>query len=268
MDRSKKKRLRDLIYHASHYLCVCRCIACEEIIAENEVMCEECRAAFDMGCFASCGICDMPLSTCLCAESSLEGSGIRRHVKLYRYDTNDHDAVGNRILYRLKVRNVATCFRFLGDRLAQTTQKLIAIDDSYLVSFIPRTPSRVLDYGHDQSKEIALEMSLVLDLPMEVLFKRSIHARTQKKLTSAQARKENIESGLSLKNDITDKVKGRRVLLVDDIVTSGASMRVAAKLLREAGAREVIAVSVAIVSRVKNLKTEAEKNSRLPYYMR
>ena len=268
MDRSRKKRFRDLIYHASHYLCVCRCIACEEIIAEDEVMCDSCHSAFDMGCLVSCGVCDMPISTCLCTESSLAGSGIHRHVKLYRYDTNDHDAVGNRILYRLKMRNIATCFRFLGDRLAKTTEKLISLDDDYLVSFIPRTPNRVLDYGHDQSKELALEMSLSLNLPMEVLFKRSARARAQKKLKSVKARKENIENDLSLKKEVAEKVSGRRVLLVDDIVTSGSSMRVAAKLLREAGAREVIAVSVAIVSRVRNLKTEAEKNSRLPYYMR
>jgi len=268
MDRSKRKRFRDLVYRVSHYFFVCRCIACEEIIGEHEVLCEDCAEKFKMATLASCGICDRPISECLCTGTSLEKSGIRRHVKLYRYDTEDGEAVGNRILYRLKQRNIATCFRFLGRTLADITRRLIDPDDGYLITFVPRTPSRVLECGHDQSRELAFEMSLVLDLPMETLLKRSLRARTQKTLKSAKSRKENIEHSLLLKKGAEATLRGRRVLLLDDVVTSGASMRVAARLLREAGAREVIAVSLAVVDRSRNLKTEAERNSRIPYFMR
>lgn len=268
MDRSKKKRLRDFLYRSSHYLFVCRCIACEEIIAETEALCEDCAPKLTMAELVSCSICDAPISKCLCVGSALAHSGIKRHVKLYRYEPNEEDAVGNRILYRLKRRGVATCFRFLGARLAERVRALIAPDEDFIVTFIPRTPSRVLEYGHDQSREIALEMSFALDLPMEVLLKRSLRAQTQKALKSAKARKENIENSLSLGKNAAQAIAGRRVLLLDDIVTSGASMRVAARLLKEAGAREVIAVSIAVVDRSRNLKTEAEKNSRIPAFMR
>lgn len=268
MDRSRKKRLRDFLYRSAHYLCVCRCISCEEIIAEDEVLCEDCEPGFQMARLASCGICDKPVSGCLCATDALRSSGIRRHVKLYYYDPNDPESVGNRILYRLKVRNIATRFRFLGACLADRVRTLVRPNEDFFVTFVPRAPARVLDYGHDQSRELALEMSLLLDLPMAPLLKRSRRAHTQKDLKSAKARKENIQSSLTLGKDAEALVSGKTVLLVDDIVTSGASMGVAAGLLRKAGAREVIAVSVAVVNRTRNLKTEAEKNSRIPFYMR
>ena len=268
MKELKRSRLRDFLYHAAHYLCVCRCIACGEVIGEKEVFCEDCGREFRAAMLSECGICGKALSNCLCADTAFERSPIKRHVKLYRYASDDYEAVGNRVLYRLKKNDIATCFRFLGGLLARRVADLIAPDENFIVSFVPRTPDRVLEYGFDQSERIAKEMSVALGLPCVRLTKRKLRAKTQKALKSAKARQENVTESLSLRKHAVEAVRGRRVLLVDDIVTSGASMRVAAKLLREAGAREVIAVSVAVVTKTRNLKTEAENNSRLPFYMR
>lgn len=268
MKHFTKKYFRDLLYRAAHYFCVCRCIACGEIIGEKEVFCEKCAKEFRATLLSECGMCGRALSSCLCADSAFERSPIKKHVKLYRYVSDDYEAVGNRVLYRLKKNDITTCFRFLGGMLAERVTDLIKPDESYVVSFVPRTPDRVLEYGFDQSARIAKEMSVALGIPYARLMKRSLHAKTQKALKTADARHKNVSATISVLSKTESKVQGKRVLLVDDIVTSGASMRVAAKLLRAAGAREVIAVSVAVVTRTRNLAVEAEKNSRLPFYMR
>lgn len=262
------RRLRDLLYRACHYLCVCRCIACGEIIAEDEVFCAECAEGFEAALLSECGLCGKSLCNCLCADSAFDRSSVRRHVKLYRYLSDDPDAVGNQILYRLKKNDIATCFRFLGGRLAERVNALIAPDESYVVSFIPRTPKRVEEHGFDQSARIAKELSVALGLPFLRPLKRRRRAKTQKALPSVAARGKNAADSLLLRNGAEEKLRGKRVLLFDDIVTSGASMRAAAKLLRQGGAKEVIAVSVAVVTHTKNLRIEAENNSRLPFYMR
>ena len=156
----------------------------------------------------------------------------------------------------------------MGSELAEGTKGLLPIDDSYAVTYLPRTRERVAEHGFDQSLRLAQELGYALGLPLLHLLKRTRHGKMQKAISSSSAREKNASASLLLAKDAARLAEGRRILLVDDVVTSGASMRAAARLLRQAGAREIIAVSVAVVTRTRNLKTEAEKNSRLPWYMR
>ena len=266
--KSALRSVRKFVARASHYIFVCRCISCEEIIAENEVLCEDCAEEYRAALLSECGVCGHSLSHCLCIDRALERSGIHRHVKLYRYLTDDDEAVGNRILYRIKRFDVRVAFRFLGGELARCVRSLIdPTPEDYTVVFLPRTPKRVLHLGFDQSKNLATEMAEALELPLCAALKRKGKAKTQKALHTVRARNKNAEDSLRL-GKTAHAIAGKRVLLVDDIVTSGASMRAAAKLLRKAGAREIIAVSVAVVTRTRNLRAEAAQNSRLPFYMR
>ncbi|MBE6568238.1 MAG: ComF family protein [Ruminococcaceae bacterium] len=265
---SKRSRFRTFLYRMAHYLSVCRCIACGDVIGGDEVFCEECAEEYRAAMLSECGMCGRSLRSCLCADSAFDGSIVHKHIKLYRYQTDDPEAVGNRILYRFKKNDISTCFRFFGDELATTAEKLLPIDGEYVVTFLPRTPNRVLEYGFDQSKRIARETGDALGLKMISTLKRSMRAKPQKGIATATARKKNTESSLFIRKDVSKKLVGKRVLLVDDVVTSGASMRTAAKLLRDAGAKEIIAVSVAVVTRTRNLALEAKENSRLPFYMR
>ena len=265
---TRKQRFRDLLYRAAHYFCVCRCIACGEVIGEKEVFCEDCAKEYMGALLSECGLCGRSLSACLCADTAFDRSPIHKHIKLYRYLSDDYEAVGNRILYRLKKNDITTCFRFLGGELARVTRTLLPTDASYVVVYLPRTPNRVLEYGFDQSARLAKELAVALDLPLRSVFQRKRRAKTQKALHTAAAREKNTEKTLFLRKGAKKAVEGKRVLLVDDIVTSGASMRTAAKLLRRVGAREVIAVSVAVVTHTRNLALEAKENSRLPFYMR
>lgn len=268
MRENKRSRFRTLLYRAAHYLSVCRCIACGEVIGENEVFCEDCADEYRAAKLSECGICTRSLCNCLCADTAFDRSIIHKHIKLYRYLPDDYEAVGNRILYRFKKNDINTCFRFLGDELARAASALLPPDENYTVAFIPRTPNRILEYGFDQSERIAREMSDALGLSMIKVLKRSMRAKPQKALRSAAARTKNTEKSLFLRRGAQKKISGKRIFLVDDVVTSGASMRTAAKLLRDAGASEIIAVSVAVVTRTKNLALEAKENSRLPFYMR
>lgn len=265
---SKRSHFRTFLYRVAHYLSVCRCIACGEVIAENEVFCADCAEEYRAAKLSECGICGRSLCNCLCADTAFDRSIIHKHIKLYRYISDDHEAVGNRILYRFKRNDISTCFRFLGDELARTVETLLPMDDNFTITYMPRTPDRVLEHGFDQSERIARELGDALGLSMCKTLKRSRRAKPQKALHTAAERTRNTESSLFLRKHAQKRIAGKRVLLVDDVVTSGASMRTAAKLLRDAGAKEIIAVSVAVVTRTRNLALEAKENSRLPFYMR
>ena len=61
-------------------------------------------------------------------------------------------------------------------------------------------------------------------------------------LTSIKSRTDVLKGAFALEPARTEKVRGRRVVLVDDVMTSGASLFTAARVLREAGAAHVAAI--------------------------
>ena len=260
--------VKDAAYRFAQYFFVSRCIACGALISEKEVFCEDCARAWELALLSECGVCGRSLCRCLCPDDSLKEAHIRKQIKLYRYETNEEDAVGNRILYRLKEKDIEKAFRFLGGVLAEKAAALLPPDESFVIAYLPRTPNRVLEHGFDQSKHLAFEMSRSLSLPLVHVLRRTLHARTQKKMGSVAARKKNLEGSLRVRKRRISAVAGKRVLLVDDVITSGASVLAAARLLRKSGAKEVIAVSLAVVTHTPNPRAVAEQNSRLPYFMR
>ncbi|MBQ4353767.1 MAG: ComF family protein, partial [Clostridia bacterium] len=104
----------------------------------------------------------------------------------------------------------------------------------------------------DQSEEIAAILALQLHIPLERLFGRR-HGEEQKMLNHAQ-RQENAEDSLIL---IRQPAENGKYLLLDDIITSGATMEAAARQLRFAGASALFPVAAAR-SMPKSRKNEEE----------
>lgn len=106
-----------------------------------------------------------------------------------------------------------------------------------VVVAVPIHHSRLLERGFNQSEELARRLCKAVSLPIEsrVLVcrrKTSHQARLPK-----ESRAVNIEGAFEVRN--AGAIQGKRVLVVDDVFTTGATMNEAARALRDAGALEV-----------------------------
>lgn len=109
-----------------------------------------------------------------------------------------------------------------------------------LVVPVPLHRLRRLERGYNQSHRLALGISEALSVPIrDDLLTRRRATRSQTNLSQA-ARWTNVADAFALTSD--EAVAGRRVLLVDDVVTTGATAVAAAAPLRAAGARADLAV--------------------------
>ena len=112
-----------------------------------------------------------------------------------------------------------------------------------LLTWVPVSPLRKLTRGYDQSELIACSVGRELGLTPVPLLKKVRHNRKQSRLAHAPERRANV---LGVYRAIAPEVlTGKRVLLVDDIVTTGATAGEAARVLRTAGAKEVHCGAVA-----------------------
>jgi ComF family protein len=112
----------------------------------------------------------------------------------------------------------------------------------YLIP-VPLEIKRLKWRGFNQSEEIGKELIKFLKIPLvsDVLYKIK-ETPPQMKL-SAEARIENIKGAFLVKN--REKIIGRKILLIDDVYTTGSTMQECARVLKESGAKEIWGVAVA-----------------------
>lgn len=112
-----------------------------------------------------------------------------------------------------------------------------------VISWIPLSKKRLHQRGYDQARLLAEEIAAKTGLPCRQLLQKVKNNSAQSLTRDAKQRRENV-AGVYALDDGAD-VSGLRILLVDDVVTTGATMSEAARILRKAGAKSVFGVTLA-----------------------
>ena len=114
----------------------------------------------------------------------------------------------------------------------------------FTVTWVPLSEKRLRVRGYDQARLLAEALAKELGLERPTPLLRKVRENTaQSKLTDPEARRSNVK-GIY---EVTDPaaVEGRHILLVDDVVTTGATLSSCAGVLRRAGAAEVTGITLA-----------------------
>jgi ComF family protein len=113
-----------------------------------------------------------------------------------------------------------------------------------LVTWVPVHPRRRRDRGFDQAEELARRMAATIGLPVARTVKRVTATTAQHGLGQAE-RLANLAGAFVVPTDDRSAVAGHWPILVDDVVTTGATLAACAAVLRAAGAISVSAIAVA-----------------------
>jgi ComF family protein len=105
---------------------------------------------------------------------------------------------------------------------------------------------RFLRRGFNQSARLARGLSRITGIPSERLLIRTRRTKSQASMTHAQ-RRANVRGAFRPRKRA--KISGRRLLLLDDVLTTGATLNEAAATLRRAGAESVAIITLARVDR-------------------
>jgi ComF family protein len=153
------------------------------------------------------------------------------------------------------VRDAIHAFKFggrralagpLGDLLAESGGRIPPGPSIDLVIAVPLHPSRERQRGFNQATLLARRLGRRWELPVAHDVIRRATATTPQTELDAEARRENVRNAFVLRRPAA--VAGRHVLLVDDIMTTGATVGECAACLRRAGAASVGVLTVARVT--------------------
>lgn len=112
-----------------------------------------------------------------------------------------------------------------------------------LISWVPVSKKRKRERGYDQAYLLARETAGNLNREVTPLLKKIQNNPAQSGIEEAAARRANVMNVYRMLEDAP--VQGKRILLMDDVVTTGETLSEAARMLRQAGAQDVVCVTLA-----------------------
>ena len=117
--------------------------------------------------------------------------------------------------------------------------------EEFIITPIPLHRRRLIDRGYNQAELIGRELSLRTGLPVADLLLRTRPTMEQAKISDPKERIKNAKGCFSINNKSKSSPLGKKILLVDDVFTTGATMFEAAKCLYRFGARLVVGLAAA-----------------------
>lgn len=114
-----------------------------------------------------------------------------------------------------------------------------------VVAWAPLSRERYAQRGYDQARLLAKYVARELGLPLEPLLEKVRDTQAQSGLHEPSRRRANVQGAYRLRDGAEQCVAGRRILLVDDVVTTGATLSECAACLKIAGAEAVFALTLA-----------------------
>jgi len=214
------------------------CYGCDTEVEEG-LVCEGCRLALFTHELAVCPKCHRP-----CASSARSCGQCDTPFSLSRVR-----AVGiyappfDKLVQAFKYSGKTKVGELLGLSLAALVQQDEVLSAADAVCPVPLHRSRLRERGFNQSLLLAAAISMSTRIPLLECLTRPKNTATQTRKTKREQRLKNVAGAFRLKSDAS--VDGKRILLVDDVMTTGATLDQAAQELLKGGSASVLGVVVA-----------------------
>jgi ComF family protein len=225
-----------------------RCLACGAAVDSQGRLCATCWRGLTFLGPPQCRLCGYPLPHAqpeapLCGRCAVEPPAYDRARAALRYDEGARSLV---LAFKHADRtDTAPAF---GRWLARAGTELLAEAD--LIAPVPLHRWRLLKRGYNQAAVLARALARETGVPMIPDLLQRHRATPSQQTLSARARLANVTAGAFRAHPWhRRRAIGRRVVLVDDVLTTGATVSACARVLRQAGAAQVDVLTLTRVVR-------------------
>lgn len=218
------------------------CLICDKPETENSSfrhgLCNDCIDSVSPNGDLACSRCAMTIgphtdSAGGCSECRGVSLGFQSAIRLAPYEGKLREAI-----LRIKSGHGEGLAEMLGHVLWERTSAKLIATDVQLVVPIPLHWRRRWSRGYNQAAAIGRQLATGLGVPFAPRLLKRIRHTPQQVQPSASARKENVRGAFRIRSGAS--IPHSPVLLVDDVLTTGSTAGEAARMLREAGASEVV----------------------------
>lgn len=241
---------RKLIDFLKNTLYPYRCPSCRKIV-QNEAFCNNCWKKLVFIEKPTCSICGEPLDikkdqSLLCGRCLNKQHYFSKATSVFIYNRTIARAI-----YRLKFNRKTFLSRFFAKFIVNNVKNF---NSGYIVA-VPIYKNRLVERGYNQSLLLAKEISKLTNIPyIENAILKVKSTLPQGKLTTAK-RKNNLKSAFRINEKYKNLLKNKNILIVDDVLTTGATADECAKILKKNGANRVFVGTIARTTLNRKYKT-------------
>lgn len=197
-----------------------RCVFCDEVIEYRSSVCKDCRKEAELITDNCCPLCGFPVKLCDC----------RRKTRFYTAMTAVfiYDGVVRNGIHNWKYSGVSHSTEFFAKMIAEKVRHAFCDVDFDFIAFVPQTKAETDEKGFNQSEELACAVSTELEIPVGNLLVKLFETNRQHKLPLGE-KHGNTFGVFDCIN--TENIKNKKILLIDDVKTSGSTINECAKML-------------------------------------
>lgn len=240
------KKIRDLIVTVFYTR---RCRYCKTVIDVRENICSQCKDEIFRIEGDICFKCGFSEKECVCKKKS---NLYARICAPYYYS-----GAAKKAIKRLKYKEDTYIVTSLAEDMAEAFKTHYGEMDFDFCTFVPAHKKNVKKRGYNQAQLLAEELSRILGIPCKRLLVKTAFTSPQHTLNESM-RSGNLLGSIQLNHRYAEKIKDTRILLCDDIKTTGSTLNECAKTLMIHGAAEVDCITYCIAKNDKKRSSESE----------
>jgi len=219
------------------------CAACRATADPRKTLCESCLAKLgELEAAASCPQCAMPLAQSGSPCPFCKGKGVAHYESVLRLGVFENPIKD--LIHFLKYQRRWMAGDFLADRLLAKPEIRSLIIAADVIVPVPLHPVRHFTRGYNQAAVVARYLSKKLQKPIARPLKRIRNTESQTNLRSRHKREQNLKDAFALRS--AKPVHDKRVLVIDDVMTTGATLQSVARALKPADPAALDALVIAV----------------------
>ncbi len=169
-----------------------------------------------------------------CGEVLEEGRLACEFCKNFDYEFKSNKSMfyyndtSSNIVKKLKYNKRKYYAKFIARLMTEDKTLFENID---VITFVPVSKKTKKNRGFNQAEELATEISKMVNIEVKAYLDKVIDNKHQAGL-SQKERLENLKGTFSLKLEFENEIKGKRILIIDDVFTTGATLNECARVLK------------------------------------
>jgi len=225
------------------------CLGCGQVLAEDEYFCDYCYNTIEhIQVDKACKKCGIPKKHCSCG----------RYV--FHFDASvaplRNDGPAKEAMRKFKFHHKAHYGKYFAEQMSLMVKQRYMDREFDLIVYVPMSTFAKLKRGYNQSFVLAAKLSEILNIPLGNNILKCKHKTIPQRELSGKERFKNIKGKFSCNKSLF----GKRILLVDDIKTTGATLDECSKQLMTHGAESVCCITA--LTTYKEKKKEKRKREK------
>lgn len=224
-----------------------RCAVCGEVLSIDKGICDKCIEDIDFLSDSICYRCGQPHSSFIDKKGhKICGNCLAHPRRLFRFSRSacSYDSIAQKLILNLKFHDRTDLASVLAKMMYVAGKDIFASGVDVIIP-VPLHYTRILKRKYNQSALLAKELSRLTGI--KVCYNTLIKCKMTRPQVECSGfeRLNNVKGAFLLKN--SEKIKGKRVLLVDDVLTTGSTIKECALTIRKAHPKSIDNLTIARV---------------------